>query len=65
MSAVGADGQPVRFYVTEEHHPQNGTLLGFWLYLMSDCLVSPSQDPIFLPGRRYGMELRSCHLRNF
>jgi cytochrome o ubiquinol oxidase subunit III len=28
-----------RFYVTEEHHPENGTLLGFWLYLMSDCLV--------------------------
>ena len=22
-----------------EPHPQNGTLLGFWLYLMSDCLV--------------------------
>lgn len=28
-----------RFYVTSEHHPENGTLLGFWLYLMSDCLV--------------------------
>ncbi|MGS0740908.1 cytochrome o ubiquinol oxidase subunit III [Glaciimonas sp. GG7] len=27
-----------RYYVTE-HHPENGTLLGFWLYLMSDCLV--------------------------
>jgi len=27
-----------RYYV-EEHHPENGTLLGFWLYLMSDCLV--------------------------
>ena len=24
---------------TDEHHPENGTLLGFWLYLMSDCLV--------------------------
>ena len=31
-------GAPV-FYQTEEHHPENGTLLGFWLYLMSDCLV--------------------------
>jgi len=30
---------PVRFYDTGEHHPQNGTLLGFWLYLMSDSLV--------------------------
>ena len=28
-----------RFYLTEAHHPENGTLLGFWLYLMSDCLV--------------------------
>src|SRR5215469_3677236 len=28
-----------RFYLTEEHHPENGTLLGFWIYLMSDCLV--------------------------
>jgi len=27
------------FYLTKEHHPENGTLLGFWLYLMSDCLV--------------------------
>src|SRR6516165_10839438 len=28
-----------RFYLTEEHHAENGTLLGFWIYLMSDCLV--------------------------
>jgi cytochrome o ubiquinol oxidase subunit 3 len=28
-----------QFYLTEEHHPENGTLLGFWLYLMSDCLI--------------------------
>jgi len=28
------------FHVFDEHsHPENGTLLGFWLYLMSDCLV--------------------------
>ncbi|OIQ66327.1 cytochrome bo(3) ubiquinol oxidase subunit 3 [mine drainage metagenome] len=27
------------FYLVEEHHPQNGTSLGFWLYLMSDCLI--------------------------
>ena len=27
-----------RYYVLE-HHPENGTSLGFWLYLMSDCLV--------------------------
>ena len=28
-----------RFYLKEEHHVENGTLLGFWLYLMSDCLI--------------------------
>src|SRR5437868_3683283 len=27
------------FYLPDEHHPPNGTLLGFWLYLMSDCLI--------------------------
>lgn len=26
------------FHVVE-HHPENGTMLGFWLYLMSDCLI--------------------------
>jgi len=29
----------VNFHAPEEHHPENSTLLGFWLYLMSDCLV--------------------------
>ncbi len=29
------------FYV-REHHPEQGTLLGFWLYLMSDCLIFAS-----------------------
>src|SRR3569833_2336660 len=28
-----------RFHLPIEHNPENGTLLGFWLYLMSDCLV--------------------------
>ncbi|MBY0299719.1 MAG: cytochrome o ubiquinol oxidase subunit III [Methylobacterium sp.] len=28
------------FYQLEEHaHGESGTLLGFWLYLMSDCLI--------------------------
>jgi len=27
------------YYSNQEHHPENGTLLGFWLYLMSDCLI--------------------------
>jgi cytochrome o ubiquinol oxidase subunit 3 len=38
---LGAAGgvQALRFYDVGGHHPENGTLLGFWLYLMSDCLV--------------------------
>ncbi|NKC04775.1 cytochrome o ubiquinol oxidase subunit III [Brucella haematophila] len=28
-----------QFYLTEDHHPENSTMLGFWLYLMSDCLI--------------------------
>ncbi|QKK20883.1 cytochrome o ubiquinol oxidase subunit III [Rhizobium indicum] len=27
------------FYLTVDHHPENSTNLGFWLYLMSDCLI--------------------------
>ncbi|MEH6413456.1 cytochrome o ubiquinol oxidase subunit III [Pseudomonas sp. CGJS7] len=33
------DGRPVFLDVHGKHHPENGTLLGFWLYLMSDCLI--------------------------
>jgi cytochrome o ubiquinol oxidase subunit 3 len=46
MSAIDAPApgngfDPQVFYLPgdEEHHPENGTLLGFWLYLMSDCLI--------------------------
>jgi cytochrome o ubiquinol oxidase subunit 3 len=34
-----ADDAPVFYSRDDEHHPENGTLLGFWLYLMSDCLI--------------------------
>ena len=34
-----ADGRPVFHDAAGSHHPENGTLLGFWLYLMSDCLI--------------------------
>jgi cytochrome o ubiquinol oxidase subunit 3 len=37
LSAVSAASSS-RFYV-REHHPENSTALGFWLYLMSDCLI--------------------------
>ena len=33
------EAQALRFYDTGEHHAENGTLLGFWIYLMSDSLV--------------------------
>jgi cytochrome o ubiquinol oxidase subunit III len=46
---------PVVFYdATGAHHPQNGTLLGFWLYLMSDCLVFASLFAVYgVLGRSY------------
>ncbi|WP_448661484.1 cytochrome o ubiquinol oxidase subunit III [Sphingomonas sp. CJ20] len=36
-----APGEPVRFYDLDEHeHPEgHSTMLGFWIYLMSDCLI--------------------------
>jgi cytochrome o ubiquinol oxidase subunit III len=37
VSATGADISS-RYYAVE-HHPENGTLLGFWIYLMSDTLI--------------------------
>lgn len=27
------------YHLDREPHPENGTALGFWLYLMSDCLI--------------------------
>ena len=35
---IATDEKPV-FYLTEDHHPEGSTNLGFWLYLMSDCLI--------------------------
>jgi cytochrome o ubiquinol oxidase subunit 3 len=33
------DSEKPVFYLTEDHHPEGSTNLGFWLYLMSDCLI--------------------------
>jgi len=50
--AVGAD-TGARYHV-REHHPQNGTLLGFWIYLMSDCLIFASLFATYaVLGRNY------------
>jgi cytochrome o ubiquinol oxidase subunit 3 len=60
--APSATPEEVQFYVTE-HHPENSTLLGFWLYLMSDCLVFACLFAVYaVLGRSYaggptGMEL--------
>jgi len=40
MSSTTLDDRT--FYLVEEaddHHPESGTLLGFWIYLMSDALI--------------------------
>ncbi|HKX40843.1 MAG TPA: cytochrome o ubiquinol oxidase subunit III [Burkholderiaceae bacterium] len=36
---VSATGAAPVFYDNGDHHPPSSTLLGFWLYLMSDCLL--------------------------
>ena len=39
-SDVAVADEDLHFYVTEDHgHAEGGTMLGFWLYLMSDCLI--------------------------
>lgn len=38
-ASPGEHRPPLQFLVRGEHHPQNATLLGFWIYLMSDCLI--------------------------
>ncbi|MBJ7263375.1 MAG: cytochrome o ubiquinol oxidase subunit III [Burkholderiaceae bacterium] len=53
--AEGVDAQGnLRFYVPTEHHPKNGTLLGFWIYLMSDCLIFAALFAVHaVVGRNY------------
>src|ERR1700710_1274664 len=50
---AGAPGK-LNFYLMHEHHPENGTLLGFWLYLMSDCLIFACLFAVYaVLGRSY------------
>ncbi|MDA3913584.1 cytochrome o ubiquinol oxidase subunit III [Oleiagrimonas sp.] len=45
MNSIAIDkapSEPQDFLCLEEGHPHNGTLLGFWLYLMSDCFIFAS-----------------------
>jgi cytochrome o ubiquinol oxidase subunit 3 len=51
---AGAPADPSTRFFVREHHPENGTLLGFWLYLMSDCLVFASLFAVYaVLGRNY------------
>ncbi|MBO0344076.1 cytochrome o ubiquinol oxidase subunit III [Roseibium limicola] len=50
----------VEFYVRseqhdgEEHHHETGTMLGFWVYLMSDCLIFGSLFAVYaVLGQNY------------
>jgi cytochrome o ubiquinol oxidase subunit III len=48
-----ASGEPI-FFDNGDHHPQQGTLLGFWLYLMSDCLMFAVLFAVYaVLGRNY------------
>ena len=43
-----------QYYETTEQHPENGTLLGFWMYLMSDCLIFACLFAVYaVVGRSY------------
>ena len=52
-TTLTANGAPV-FWDNGDHHPQQGTLLGFWLYLMSDCLIFACLFAVYgVLGRSY------------
>lgn len=54
VTGTGSAAAQPRFYTTREHHSENGTLLGFWLYLMSDCLVFACLFAVYaVLGRSY------------
>ena len=65
VSTVSTTGTAPRFYLREEHHPENGTLLGFWLYLMSDCLVFAALFAVYgVLGRNYAAGPNGAELFN-
>ncbi|HIV69500.1 MAG TPA: cytochrome o ubiquinol oxidase subunit III [Candidatus Aquabacterium excrementipullorum] len=36
---AGNAGTAREYHLAHDPHPENGTALGFWMYLMSDCLI--------------------------
>jgi cytochrome o ubiquinol oxidase subunit 3 len=54
LATAAAPSDSSARYFVREHHPENGTLLGFWMYLMSDCLVFASLFAAYaVLGRNY------------
>src|ERR1700740_3582055 len=52
--ATHVNGAPVYYDHSGEHHPQPSTMLGFWLYLMSDCLIFAVLFAVYaVLGRNY------------
>ena len=54
--ATGAASAPAvrEYHLAHDPHPENGTALGFWLYLMSDCLIFAALFATFgVLGRSY------------
>jgi cytochrome o ubiquinol oxidase subunit 3 len=44
----------LNFHASPDHHTENSTLLGFWLYLMSDCLIFACLFAVYgVLGRNY------------
>ena len=52
--ATHVNGAPVYYDHGGHHHPPNSTMLGFWLYLMSDCLIFAVLFAVYaVLGRNY------------
>ncbi len=52
--ATHVNGAPVYYDHSGEHHPPGSTMLGFWLYLMSDCLIFAVLFAVYaVLGRNY------------
>jgi cytochrome o ubiquinol oxidase subunit III len=63
--AMASGPDAPRYYMLDEHHPENGTLLGFWLYLMSDCLVFAALFAVYgVLGRNYAAGPTGAELFN-
>jgi cytochrome o ubiquinol oxidase subunit 3 len=53
-STLSPVGGQLNFHASADHHTENSTLLGFWLYLMSDCLIFACLFAVYgVLGRNY------------